>query len=187
MVPLLGAISFAVGSTVKQTVDASVFLFVVGAPACLGPSPAPAEPACRSRQRPRGTRSVAKVSSLGYSSGPWPPACLPACLPALQTHPYDVGDIIVFNDAWHRVEEITLPATVLLRTADSAKIWCARGARAPAAPALPRMLGMGGGRRTCVRRGTRHPLQLPVPTGTGCRTPTAGTQTACWSTCPSRT
>ncbi|KAL4448408.1 hypothetical protein ABPG75_005627 [Micractinium tetrahymenae] len=67
MVPLLGAISFAVGSTVKQTVDASVFLFV--------------------------------------------------------THPYDVGDIIVFNDAWHRVEEITLPATVLLRTADSAKIW----------------------------------------------------------------
>ncbi|KAL4438254.1 hypothetical protein ABPG77_010615 [Micractinium sp. CCAP 211/92] len=67
MVPLLGAISFAVGSTVKQTVDASVFLFV--------------------------------------------------------THPYDVGDIILFNDAWHRVEEITLPATVFLRTADSAKIW----------------------------------------------------------------
>lgn len=45
MVPLLGAISFAVGSTVKQTVDASVFLFVVGGVAPAMPLPAVPQPA----------------------------------------------------------------------------------------------------------------------------------------------
>ncbi len=166
MVPLLGAISFAVGSTVKQTVDASVFLFVVGVPCCLHPCPNSLRVTCPSLcchppapssqlQLQAGSKTLFAAHALAAAPLLPPPArccallhtacatatvprlacaqlsiCLPACLPAhlprlpaMQTHPYDVGDIILFNDAWHRVEEITLPATVFLRTADSAKIW----------------------------------------------------------------
>lgn len=80
--------------------------------------------------------------------------------PCVQTHPYDVGDIIVFNDAWHRVEEITLPATVLLRTADSAKIWCA-GTRGVAARIQQRWCRTACMKRACLSRAGPGSCRLP--------------------------
>lgn len=81
IVPLLGAASFAVGSSVKQAVDASVFLFVVRgrcAPACLlgrnvaVPSGSPQSEAC----------VFSLFSGRRLAARPQPCSALPRACPA---------------------------------------------------------------------------------------------------------